>query len=236
MLRSKYCEGRCDIDMFKPKGDASNSWRGIIENIDVLKRGVGMAVGNGGGTKFWLHPWATKHPLIDLVTAEAPEEHKQWLVQELWDADVGWKMEMFADYLSARVLQTIEAFELQEDEEAIDKIFWNGERLGGFSVKSALRIIRNEYVQLTGNSACWKKVWRLQLPQRIKFFLWLLFHDRLMTNSNRFLRWITTDPRCFICGSVEENNEHIFRECPSAILVWKKFPWLMIMRFSINPS
>lgn len=72
VMRSKYCDGRCDIDMFKAKGDSSNAWKGIIENIDVLKRGVGLAVGNGWSTKFWLHPWATKHPLISKVTRTPP--------------------------------------------------------------------------------------------------------------------------------------------------------------------
>lgn len=62
VLRSKYCEGRCDVDMFKARGDASNAWKGILENINVLKRGMGMVVGNGWSTKFWLHPWATQQP------------------------------------------------------------------------------------------------------------------------------------------------------------------------------
>lgn len=45
-----------------------------------------------------------------------------------------------------------------------------------------------------------------------------------MTNANRFIRKLTDDPRCFVCGEVEENIEHIIRRCPVATLVWRKFP------------
>lgn len=47
-----------------------------------------------------------------------------------------------------------------------------------------------------------------------------------MSNANRFLRRITEDPRCFLCGEVEENIEHILRKCPAAILTLRNFPWL----------
>lgn len=35
VLRSKYCDGRCDIDMFKARPDASYAWRGILKNVDI---------------------------------------------------------------------------------------------------------------------------------------------------------------------------------------------------------
>lgn len=52
----------------------------------------------------------------------------------------------------------------------------------------------------------------------------LNLHDRLMTNANRFIRKLTDDPRCLVCGEVEENVEHILRKCPIATMVWRKFP------------
>lgn len=57
VIRSKYCEGRCDLDIFKHKPGASNAWRGMVDNIDTLRQGVGMEVGNGRKTFFWHHKW-----------------------------------------------------------------------------------------------------------------------------------------------------------------------------------
>lgn len=138
VLRSKYCEGRCDVEMFKPMYDSSNAWRGITNNFDVLKKGIGMVVGNGCATNFWKHPWATSKPLISLVNSPPPTGSVHLLVKDVWDSNTGWKSELFADYLPPNILQVIASFELQDDPEAIDKILWNGEAAGGFSIKSYL--------------------------------------------------------------------------------------------------
>lgn len=56
-----------------------------------------------------------------------------------------------------------------------------------------------------------------------------------MTNSNRYLRSLTDDPRCYTCGATEESLEHVFRRCPATALIWKKFPWLTEHELFIKP-
>lgn len=91
-------------------------------------------------------------------------------------------------------------------------------------MKSTLQLIRTDDEDIHQDS--WGKLWKLRLPQRIRFFLWLVFRDRLMSNTNRVLRHLIQDPSCSVCGAQEEDVEHILRSCPAAILVWKKFPWI----------
>lgn len=143
-------------------------------------------------------------------------------VREMWDPNVGWKYELFADYFSTQVLGEIASHELMEDEEAVDEIYWNGSTNGGFTLGSALSIIRNEESDSESQAFIWSDVWKVQVPQRIRLFLWLATQDRLMTNGNRFLRQITDHPRCLVCGEVEENTSHILRDCPMARVVWRK--------------
>lgn len=123
VLRHKYCEGRCDVEMFQSKTDASNAWRGITDNIDILKRGMSPAVGNGQNTLFWRQPWAINVPLIERATQLPPAECLDVKVQDMWDSHSGWRTECFADYLPATVLKVIDSFELQDDPEAIDRIY-----------------------------------------------------------------------------------------------------------------
>lgn len=40
VFRSKYCVGRCDIDIFKAKADSSNVWKGITHNINDLRKAL----------------------------------------------------------------------------------------------------------------------------------------------------------------------------------------------------
>lgn len=72
VLRSKYCEGKCSLDMFKHKVGASNAWRGIVDNIDILRQGVSMAIGNEKGTSFWFDKWAANHTLMEVATETPP--------------------------------------------------------------------------------------------------------------------------------------------------------------------
>ena len=39
-LSHKYCNGRCDLDMFLDKLGASNVWRRIIANVGNIKKGA----------------------------------------------------------------------------------------------------------------------------------------------------------------------------------------------------
>lgn len=50
ILRNKYFAGTYDFDMFKAKYDSLDVRRGITKNIDLLRKGISMAIGNDSGT------------------------------------------------------------------------------------------------------------------------------------------------------------------------------------------
>lgn len=58
--------------MFTKRANASNAWRGILVNIDIVRKGINLAVGNGAKTFFWHHRWATSEPLMSLASSERP--------------------------------------------------------------------------------------------------------------------------------------------------------------------
>lgn len=123
VLRSKYCSDKCDIDMFKDKVDASNAWKGILKNVDTLKKGISMAVGDGRKTLFWQRRCATDEPLITLAGPTPPLEIQDDTVDEMWDTNSGWKYDIFADFLPASVLSIIASHELTEDDNVVDEVF-----------------------------------------------------------------------------------------------------------------
>lgn len=69
---------------------------------------------------------------------------------------------------------------------------------------------------------CWKLVWAASVQQRIRAFLWIAFHDRILGNLVQYKRHMTDDPKCLICGTTEESTIHILHECPIAKVVWCK--------------
>lgn len=67
----------------------------------------------------------------------------------------------------------------------------------------------------------WKTIWRAPVLHRIRLLSWLAIQDKLMMNASRFPRNMTEDPRCFVCGDVEKNSNHILRKCLVARIVWR---------------
>lgn len=171
VIRYKYYKGRCGVDMFESKRGMSNVWAGITENATFLGDGIQTAVGNGNATLFWVHKWASETPLFELVTQPIPPEIAGATVGEMWESDVGWKWDTFAQYLPQDVLKLIQAHELKDDPNMGDLIYWKSSSKGKFTIKYVLRIIRKESDDL--DDEIWHMVWHAPVQQRIRTFLWL---------------------------------------------------------------
>lgn len=62
---------------------------GIVDNIDVLRQGVSMDVGNGKATSFWMQRWVNKQTLLEVATSEPPIESLNMKAQEMWEPTHG---------------------------------------------------------------------------------------------------------------------------------------------------
>ena len=51
-----------------------------------------------------------------------------------------------------------------------------------------------------GERMVWKKLWALQLPPKVKVFVWKLAHNGLATQSNKVARRMTEQSTCLIYG------------------------------------
>ncbi|XP_060210813.1 uncharacterized protein LOC132637793 [Lycium barbarum] len=94
-------------------------------------------------------------------------------------------------------------------------------------------LIRNIYLQLlpTLPRVQWKSlIFNNNARPKAKFIMWLHFHGRLLT-ADRLLKWgIQADPKCVLCLTHDENQEHMFVQCPYTrnlwgnLLVWLQRP------------
>ncbi|MBA0755017.1 hypothetical protein Gogos_021426 [Gossypium gossypioides] len=67
-----------------------------------------------------------------------------------------------------------------------------------------------------------KKLWLLNLPSKIKITIWKISWNFLSTRVNMLLRKLTNTTIYPRCGVGIENMDHLFRECPVSISVWKE--------------
>ncbi|ONI04198.1 hypothetical protein PRUPE_6G308200 [Prunus persica] len=72
-----------------------------------------------------------------------------------------------------------------------------------------------------------KKVWKLNIPPKVKNFVWLLIRKRLQVRArlHRFMQHIS--PIYPFCQSLPETIQHMFMDCQYAKDVWALSPDLM---------
>ncbi|KAL4351441.1 hypothetical protein GQ457_06G009310 [Hibiscus cannabinus] len=108
---------------------------------------------------------------------------------------------------------------------------WRLEDHQTFTIKSAYDHIRAPTDNTT--DPCWKRVWKLQVLQRIRVFLLLVLHCHLLTNVERTRRHLTNLDCCEICLDNSKDLIHVLRDCLVARDLWAKIlPSLQIDSFS----
>lgn len=89
-----------------------------------------------------------------------------------------------------------------------------------FSINPAYNF-STEYVEGLDNNL-WKVIWGLKVPNRMRMFLWLVIHEKLMCNVERMKRGFAMVAECNVCPVVLEDVEHILRHCSEASQVWQR--------------
>ncbi|XP_015966728.1 uncharacterized protein LOC107490459 [Arachis duranensis] len=66
----------------------------------------------------------------------------------------------------------------------------------------------------------WLWVWRLHIPEKYKFLIWLSLHNAIPTAEFRLGRGLALSSTCHRCQNGSKSILHCLRECPSAKEVW----------------
>lgn len=55
----------------------------------------------------------------------------------------------------------------------------------------------------------WRIIWRVKVPQRCRVFLWMVFHERIMTNEVLAMFKIASNSFCSLCNAAVESCLHV---------------------------
>jgi hypothetical protein len=96
-----------------------------------------------------------------------------------------------------------------------DHFVWGLHQNGLFSVKSMYRAL------LIAQAIPYNTlIWKLNLPLKIKIFLWYLYKGVILTKDNLVRRQWQGDRKCCFCSS-NESIQHLFFDCHFAKFVWR---------------
>ncbi|XP_061361919.1 uncharacterized protein LOC133305695, partial [Gastrolobium bilobum] len=219
VLRSKYKVEEVFSLVLQKNNVISNTWKCIQKAWDLMLEGTRTIIGDGTNTYFWTDRWVPNvGKLLDHVVTIIPEEAKCWRV---WDCvrEGSWDWIKLSPLLPNEILDAIGSLNPPSEFEGQDRVIWTSSSSGLFTIKSAYDYLsRSDYV---AGSSRWDLVWHWEGPQRIKFFLWLLFGNKLLTNAVRVRRNMTNIAVCPRCHSSVEEDNHAFRQCSWVREVWK---------------
>ncbi|XP_058783299.1 uncharacterized protein LOC131657977 [Vicia villosa] len=195
-------------------------------------------VGNGFSNPFWEVCW-----LNDVCLSEAfPKLYDISLLKNVSVAVMGgwrdgvWKWGylgislvdageagLLSEFVSLRnFLETFAGCNLEKD-----TVRWNIETDKIFTVSSCYRryaFRRIPFGPINKNDEVLEKIWKMEIPYKIKAFAWRLFVNRLPTKDLLKVRGIafpTSNLNCVFCGLHLEDRDHIFFKCNVIKLVWK---------------
>ncbi|KAL6180678.1 hypothetical protein ACLB2K_047338 [Fragaria x ananassa] len=100
-----------------------------------------------------------------------------------------------------------------------DSFVWVPSTNRSFTIKSATWM-QNAKAQPHEQSPLIKKLWKLNVPPKVKIFGWLVLRGKLKTRDRLHRFEFLNHNICPLCNIEEETMDHLFYNCPSSLAIW----------------
>jgi hypothetical protein len=180
VLKAKYFSNGSILQCEACDG-ISYTWRNILKEVDLIKKGIIWRIGNGESVNIWMDPWIPHGNMRHPATYKGATMLTR--VADLMDPDSGsWDETLVQDTFLEFDAEAILKLRMNQDLE--DRPAWHFNKKGLFSVKSAYKVVvqRREY-ELDKNAASsesglvgdfafmWDKIWGMDIPNKVKLFM-----------------------------------------------------------------
>ncbi|XP_058783721.1 uncharacterized mitochondrial protein AtMg00310-like [Vicia villosa] len=157
-------------------------WRSIWSSKFVVRGGYRWSIGSGENISVWDHKW-----LYDSSSLVNPWPDNSF-VAKLRVSDLmipnskHWNPTLISSLLGGDIAQKVFSTPLF-DSVQVDKLYWQLERNGRFSVRSAYRYCINEAIDTSHLriEERWNLIWNIKTSPRVKNFLWRLCRNCVPT-------------------------------------------------------
>jgi len=219
VMRSKYLKHTSFLECAVKASD-SPVWKSIMRSRTLLLKGIRWRIGNGSRIKFWHDHWVDNCSLIELLNLhDDPPSNSQCMVSEFIKDDRTWNIPKLRSVIpDEQVLQKVIGIPLSITD-VEDSFCWGFSGSGTFSVKSATWLAHSH---IAHPAPIWpfKDIWKMDVPPKIRLFLWQLLHNALPLRDTLYCRGLQIARTCPWCTADPETNDHLFWECSSTYQLW----------------
>ncbi|PNX81608.1 ribonuclease H [Trifolium pratense] len=217
VIRGKYSRGNSNFNHVVSKSHDSNLWKNLVNIWNSFNLYEFWTIGNGSKVRAWDDKWLYQDKSIQDFGIMIPESLKHMMVNDLVDTNGGWRFDLLIPWLPSNIISKFHAIMAPSSDSNEDMMAWSGTANGEFSIASAYTLLCR--FNDDAWEADWLQIWRLRVPERIRTFIWIIRHDRLLTNYRKSKMHIS-EPWCNHCVDVVEDTLHVLRDCPLAKSVW----------------
>ena len=125
-----------------------------------------------------------------------------------------WRREVIDHCFNAIEAEVIKSIPLSTHAQR-DTLVWPFTPNGHYTVNSGYRFLAEEssifqlpHQSVLHSPVCWKKLWKMNVPNKIKNFVWRSCREALLTKANLYRRKITVDAICDQCKVRTEDCSH----------------------------
>ncbi|XP_026383496.1 uncharacterized protein LOC113278996 [Papaver somniferum] len=190
-----------------------SNWKCILKSSSFLEEHVECKLNNGIAIRFWYDNWDSSGPLKNKYPAifKVCSKKNVSVVEMIENGRLACKFRRRL-YQHEQLEWNMLCNELGHvhglhDEDDVVEI------LDGFSVKKC-------YEQLVQDDTSWeitKFLWKPQIPAKVSFMLWAMFHNSLPTFSMLRYRGVEVESTtCLFCKREEESADNLFVNCSFA--------------------
>jgi len=201
------------------KSQGSYAWQSIWKARNVIEKGMQWRIGDGNHVRLFHDNWIPGQFPTKAVPnrLEAISEAK---VSSMIDPDSReWNVESLENCVAPFLIQKILAIPICRTNQD-DILFWPRSKDGSYTVKTGYQLLcelEKAEDALSSNTASkkasWNHIWKLNIPNKMRFFCWRTCSEALPTLQNLYRCKVIGSPVCSTCGQHEETTLHALWDC-----------------------
>ncbi|CAN1164788.1 Putative ribonuclease H protein At1g65750 [Linum perenne] len=198
-------------------------WSGVMEGRKALLQGLRKSIGDGYGTSI-IEAWI---PEAQGFKSSCSSSYSSTKVSDYINhSHRTWNIEKLRSVFPEEVIKQIILIPLGPEGHS-DQLVWHFESSRNFSVRSCYRHLRAMTIPHNqpadeSTKKLWKWLWQLDLPPKIKFFLWRVCRNAVPTKAGLFRKGCGNSLICLTCNDNEETLEHLLFHCPVSLSFWQQ--------------
>ena len=220
LFKARYYTNTHFLKSTKGAG-SSFLWSGIHNAKETLFRGYRWVVGDGTDIIATKDPWLRNkndfHVEQSHIYVGRNENVSHWFEPgtKSWDAD---RVKAYFHEEDAKAILAVPV----PQRDARDRVAWVDSIDGQYSVKTGYKHWLKQHGENINvvQSEGWKKIWKLELPHKVRVFLWRFCRNNIPVRIRLRSKGVRPPVICPMCNVDVEHVLHLFFDCPFATQCW----------------